>query len=235
MKNKFKCIDAGDLFIKVGGKNISISDFIQDFDDEKFYISTIANRKYMELSWDFANEFKKIFFTDDNGDEKVLTKQHDAIFVEVSGYKFDLGVHTGLQSDVVRFGDGDDSFQSLGGNDKAFGRGGSDMLHGSQDRDFLSGGDGIDFIVGGGGRDTLSGGSDEDTFDFYKKQNVDATITDFEIKKDVVMIYGYERSDAVLKVTGKGTELVVGDIEIFFEDVEIKNLNKADIYFFGEA
>ena len=235
MKDKFKRIDAGDLFIKEDGDKVRISDFIRDLEDDSITISTIGNRRYMELTWDDLGQSRKIYYFDENGDGRLLTKESDPIFVDVDGYKLDLTVNTGLQSDVVRFGDGDDSFTSLGGNDKAFGRDGNDVLYGSKGRDFLSGGDGIDAIVGGGGRDTLSGGADADTFEFSKTQGADATITDFEIKKDVVLVLGYDKSDATLKITGKGTVLEVGKIEIFFEDVEIRNLNKTDILFLGEA
>ncbi|NRP70819.1 Bifunctional hemolysin/adenylate cyclase [Ensifer psoraleae] len=119
----------------------------------------------------------------------------------------DFSVSTGIRSDVLRGGDGNDAFHALGGNDLLEGRGGNDELRGYSDNDRLFGGDGEDFLSGGlhddmlsggNGADILVGGSGADTFLWSAEspgQGGIDRIRDFDIRGGDVIAFSSAAED----------------------------------------
>ena len=119
---------------------------------------------------------------------------------------------------------GDDKITGTKFKDKLFGKGGDDVIKGLA---------GNDTIRGDAGNDKLTGGDGADTFVFGKNSGKD-TITDFDVKKDVIEIAkglnGIKKASDVLKhADQKGKDVVIdlgGGNKITLKDVKISELKK---------
>ena len=87
-------------------------------------------------------------------------------------------------NDLMKGGDGRETFYGGTGNDRLYGGKGDDVLAGEQGNDHLFGGDGIDQLLGGDGNDRLEGGAQADIMnggagnDVYQDTDGDNTIED---------------------------------------------------------
>ncbi len=70
--------------------------------------------------------------------------------------------------DIIFLGNGDDTFDALGGNDQVFGGSGEDLLIGGDGDDQLFGDGWNDNLEGGAGVDELTGGDGTDFFIFHE-------------------------------------------------------------------
>lgn len=94
---------------------------------------------------------------------------------------------------TVKGRDGNDTLLGQSKKDILEGGKGKDVLLGRNGNDKLIGDAGKDELLGGKGNDKLTGGKDKDAFYFHtklnKNDNVDK-ITDFEVKKDTIVLDG---------------------------------------------
>lgn len=87
---------------------------------------------------------------------------------------------TGIfENDILYGSDGDDFL---------FGDAGDDYLSGDAGSNTLDGGTGRDVLTGGGGNETLAGGADADCFYFTGPAMGVATITDFNLAEDFILL-----------------------------------------------
>jgi Ca2+-binding RTX toxin-like protein len=119
------------------------------------------------------------------------------------------------------------------GDDVLIGKSFKDKLFGYEGNDTLKGNDGADTLDGGEGNDKLTGGEGKDTFVFAKDSGKD-TITDFDVKKDVIEITkglnGIKKASDVLdhaKQVKKDVVIDLGDgNKITLKGVDLKDLKK---------
>ncbi|MGV6850521.1 MAG: calcium-binding protein [Marinibacterium sp.] len=105
----------------------------------------------------------------------------------------------GAYDDILRGRGGNDRLYGNGGNDwlgggrgndGLWGGSGNDTLLGKDGDDTLDGGSGNDILQGGEGQDILTGGAGADVFYFVEgdSNDVNDTITDFEVGVDTIII-----------------------------------------------
>lgn len=115
------------------------------------------------------------------------------VFVNTNGNDGFGSFLVGFESIQIMGGSGADrvfitgqrnTFEGLGGRDRAFGGMGHDRLDGGTGRDRLYGAENSDVLLGGMGRDTLRGGSGADAFVFMSSAEMGDLIEDFATGQD---------------------------------------------------
>jgi Ca2+-binding RTX toxin-like protein len=130
----------------------------------------------------------------------------------------------------------DDTITGTKFKDKLFGLGGNDKIKGLEGADTIDGGKGNDTLTGDKAKvesDKAKVESYKDTFVFGKASGKD-TITDFDVKKDILQIKsglnGIKKAADVLKhADQKGKDVVIdlgGGNKITLKDVKLADLKK---------
>ena len=139
--------------------------------------------------------------------------------------------------DVLKYGDENNTINTLGGNDTIHIGGGNDKLYGNNGNDILYGEKGNDLLSGDSGNDTLYGGEGDDTYLFGRGDGKDTIIEDGftdwgQTGKDTVSFKeGISSEDLIL--IEQGDDLIVAlreDGKSFEELSDVLTLKKWALY-----
>ena len=139
---------------------------------------------------------------------------------------------SGVGTDFLDGGSGDDQLSGLLGADALYGGDGNDELRGNNGNDDLFGGAGDDVLEGGRMRDTMTGGDGADRFVFSKGAGQDV-ITDFEDGVDAIgfMIQSFGFEDLTILQDGDDALVRHQGGQIRLVEVDSNTLTQEDFTF----
>lgn len=136
---------------------------------------------------------------------------------------------TSLADKLIGSGDGN-SLRGGAGDDELRGGAGSDSLFGGTGRNILFGGEGNDLLNVSGDGDILTGGAGKDRFIFDAGFDSTATITDFQVGIDKIVLWSLDFEALTLSDVDKGVLVTAKDssIEILLTGLFLDDVTETD-------
>lgn len=145
-------------------------------------------------------------FYESKTDKLTTVGEKDAFFIDFSETMIYFEAYTSRAADVIKVGNSGCFVENLGGDDVFIGGTSGDAYVGSRDDETMSGRKGDDSLTSGGGSDVMSGGAGSDFFRFGKK-DTDATVIDFELKRDTLIVAAKDFDDLKIKDAPRGAKV----------------------------
>lgn len=175
-------------------------------------------------------------FSETKDDSFSPVGERDALLIDFTDTMIYFEAYTSKAADVIKVGNGGCYIENRGGDDVFIGGTSTDVYVGSRAGETMSGRKGDDSLTSGGGSDVMSGGGGNDFFRFGKN-NTEAAVTDFELKRDTLIVAVKEFDDLKIKDAPRGAKISYFDksgddkIVITLEGIDANDLSKKQFDF----